>query len=148
MEVNEQHHELCSLIRQQKYPWRKLTIGVDGWDDVGKSGLSRYLAWDLDMPTIDTDMFIISDDKPPSYRYEDLGRLIESRHTLDRPVIVEGVFLLHTLAKLNVKCDFLVYVANEEQTSSDYLEKGLKEYDNNFDPKGSANYIFEWCVDR
>ena len=149
MEVNKQHHELCSLIRREiLYPWRRLTIGVDGRDGVGKSVLSRYLAWDLDLPTIETDMFIISDDQPPSYRYEDLGRLIESRHTLDRPVIVEGVFLLHMLAKLNVKCDFLIYVENEEQISSNYLEERLKEYDNDYDPKGAANYILEWCVDR
>ncbi len=148
MEVTEQHHELCSQIEKHIYPWRKLTIGVDGWDGVGKSGLARYLAWDLDLPTIDTDMFIISNDEPPSYRYGDLGRLIESRHILDRPVIIDGVFLLHTLAKLNVVCDFLVYVENEEQTSSDYLEKRLKQYDNDFDPKGSANYIFAWCMDR
>lgn len=148
MEITEQHRELYSLIEKHIYPWRKLTIGVDGRDNAGKSGLARYLAWELDLPAIDTDMFIISDDDPPSYQYADLGRLIESRHSLNRPVIVEGVFLLHTLDKLNVECDFLVYVENEEQTSSDFLLTRLKQYENKFGPKDSANYVFTWRIDR
>lgn len=148
MDVNEKHHELCALVKGLIYPWHKLTIGVDGKDAVGKSGLARYLAWEFDLPTIETDMFIISDDDPPSYRYADLGRLIESRHSLDRPVIVEGVFLLHTLDKLNVECDFLVYVENEEQTSSDFLLTRLEKYENDFGPKDSASYVFTWRTDR
>ncbi len=148
MEIIEQHHELCSLIKENIYPWCKFTIGVDGRDGVGKSGLARYLAWEFDLPTIETDMLIISEDDPPSYRYADLGRLIEARHKLDRPVIVEGVFLLHTLDELGVDCDFLVYVENEENTSSDFLEKRLKQYEHDFYPKEFADYVFTWYIDR
>ena len=53
------HEELLSELEKFVLPWRKLTIAVDGITGSGKSCLSRYLAWQLDMPAIDTDMFRI-----------------------------------------------------------------------------------------
>lgn len=148
MEVIESHQKLVKEIQQQLYPWRKFTIGVDGHDGAGKSGLARYLAWELDLPAIDTDLLIVRESNPPAYRYDDLARLVEARHSLNRPVLLEGVFLLNTLRKINVACDFLVYVENEEDNSSQALKEKLKQYDEEFNPKSKTNFVFAWLIDR
>ncbi|KAF0190697.1 MAG: hypothetical protein FD165_2485 [Gammaproteobacteria bacterium] len=148
MEVNESHSHLIKEVQAHLYPWRKRTIGIDGHDGVGKSGLARYIAWELDLPAIETDLLIVRNAKPPAYRYDDLARLIDARHALNRPVIVEGVFLLHTLCKINVACDFLIYVENEEDNSSLALGDSLEVYDKEFNTKGKANHVFTWRIDR
>lgn len=149
MEVSEEQEQLVKKLRMQLRPWRKLTIGVDGHDGVGKSVLARHLAWDLNLPAIETDMFIIRDVEPPAYRYDDLSRLITAWHALDRPVIMEGVFLLDTLKKIDVDCDFLIYVESDANHSSYYLSEKLRKYDETYKPTERASYRFN-CdfVDR
>src|SRR6266487_6868506 len=142
MEVNEKHERLVQEVKSQLYPWRKFTIGVDGHDGVGKSVLARYLAWELDLPAIETDLLIVRDATPPAYRYDDLTGLVGARHTLNRPVILEGVFLLDTLDKIKVDCDFLIYVEGEKDDSSHLLTTKLREYDQVFSPKTKANHVF------
>ena len=148
MEVIELHGQLIKKIREQLYPWRKFTIGVDGRDGAGKSGLARYLAWELDLPAIETDLLIVRDATPPAYRYDYLARLVEARHSLNRPVVLEGVFLLHTLKRIGVACDFLVYVESEEDNSSQTLREKLEQYDEEFNPRSKANFVFTWRIDR
>lgn len=144
MEVNEKHERLVQEVKSQLYPWRKFTIGVDGHDGVGKSVLARYLAWVLDLPAIETDLLIVKEAVPPVYRYDDLARLVNARHILNRPVIMEGVFLLDTLSKIKVECNFLIYVEGEEKDSSHLLTSKLREYDQEFSPKTKANHLFTW----
>ena len=67
---------------------------------------------------------------------------------MTRPVIVEGVFLLHTLRKLDVGCDFLVYVENKEQVSEEYLETRLSRYEQTYSPRESSKFVFAWDIDR
>ena len=117
-------------------------IAVDGITGSGKSGLSRYMAWQLDMPTIETDMLRLMDDEQPSYRLEELGNLIQARHELDRPVIVEGIFLLDTLNKLGIEPDYIVYVKKEETDSGYALRDSLPEYLEKYKPEEKSDYVF------
>jgi uridine kinase len=142
-QVSEEQMELAKNLRNDLSTWRKFTFGIDGPDGVGKSVLSRFLSWELNMPAIEMDLFINSENEPPSYRYEEFYNVINQRHSLNRPVIVEGIFLLDTLKKVNVECDVLIYVENKEFSGSDQLSGELTEYRNKYNPKNAAKYTFE-----
>ena len=142
MKLSGNHDKLISELKDKIYPWRKYLIAVDGITGSGKSGLSRYMAWQLDMPAIETDMLRVMDDEQPSYRLEELGNLIQARHELDRPAIVEGIFLLDTLKKLGIEPDYLVYVKNEEANPGYALRNSLPEYLETYKPEKKADYVF------
>ena len=149
MEVTEKQTTLVAKLRQHIYPQRKYTIGVDGLDGAGKSVLARYLAWELDMPTVETDLYIVRGTNPPSYRYRELGQLVAARHQSNRPLIIEGILLLQTLHNIDVKTDFLIYVESTTNHSSDRLRELLRRYNEEFIPKQRADthFITEY-VDR
>jgi dephospho-CoA kinase len=73
---------------------RPLLIGIDGSEGAGKTSLSNWLAWQLGMPAIHLDLFVIQSYTPApiARRVADLDRCIKARG--DRPLIVEGVLLL------------------------------------------------------
>lgn len=104
------------------------------------------MSWKLDLPSIETDLLIVKEATWPAYRYDDLVRLINARHSLNRPVIVEGIFLLHTLRKINVVCDFFIYVEKEDDNSGYSLKKKLSQYDEKYSPKAKANFVFAWLM--
>lgn len=121
----------------------KITIAIDGAaDHQGKSTLGRFLAWELAVPLIETDLLIISDQEPPSYRYEDLSRLVSARHRLGRPVLIEGIFMLHTLQKIGIPADILVYVTNPNFPGSSALRDPLTKYLKEFAPMERADFRF------
>ena len=142
-QVSEEQMDLAKKVQNDLSTWRKFTIGIDGPDGVGKSVLARFLSWELNMPAVEVDLFIIGENEPPSYRYKEFYNVINQRHSLNRPVIVEGIFLLDTLKKINVDCDVLIYVENSEFNGSEQLSKKLNEYRNEYKPKKIAKYKFE-----
>ncbi len=107
------HLELSNVIWDALSKWSPFTIAVDGVCGAGKSTLARYLAWKLGMSIVETDMFLI--DEPGSLDHRNLEMLnaIQSRLKSNRPVIVEGIFVLHTLASLKICPDFIVLVEQE-----------------------------------
>lgn len=145
-QVSEQQIKLAKNVQNDLKCWRKFTIGVDGPDGVGKSVLARFLSWELNMPAIETDLFVISDNELPSYRYEELHDVINQRHSLNRPVIVEGIFLLDTFKKIDLVYDVLIYVENKEFNGSNKLSERLIEYRNEYKPKNVAKYTFDYTV--
>ncbi len=140
--LSENHKDLVDKLKGEIYPWRKYLIAVDGITGSGKSGLARYLALELDMPAIETDMIRNMSETQPSYRVSELRHLIQSRHELDRPVIVEGIFLLDTLQKLGVEPDYLIFVENSEADAGYALRDSLPAYLTKYKPKDRANYVF------
>src|SRR5438105_15532317 len=110
LRITKQHRVLLAALRQVIFPWRKLTIAVDGVDDVGKSTLARFLSWQLGMPTIETDLLIKPQDEGFTYDFSSLTHLTRARHERNRPVIIEGLCILQTLAQLGINTDYLIYV--------------------------------------
>ena len=101
-DITEQHEQLLTEVNKALGTWRRYLIGIDGRDHAGKSPIGRYLALHMGMPTIETDLFVLDKNqrKEPEkveYRRKELKRVIDARFKLDRPVIVEGIFLLKTL---------------------------------------------------
>jgi len=143
MEIHQKHRDLLHFLQGIIYPWRKLTVGIDGADGVGKSPLARFLSWQLGMPTLETDMFLEKGKKYPLIRYDELSNLIDWRHSLNRPVIVEGIYLLDTLSRINIKTDVLIYVEDKNFDGSLTWQTELKQYREKHDPLGKADYIYK-----
>lgn len=142
MEIPPRNLELLGFLKPKILPWRKLTIGIDGVDGIGKSTLARFLAWQLEMPVLETDMFLEKEGYP-NLRYDELRSLIQSRHSHNRPVIVEGVRLLETLDKLEVLPDILIYVIRPGCEGSLTLCQEYEKYQGKYKPQEKADYTFE-----
>jgi hypothetical protein len=108
--------DLLTHLRSFCLPWRALTIAIDGRNGAGKTSVARYLAWQLGMPVLETDLWMLKM-SPVTHRTGELKRLIRSRHRRDRPVIVEGVMMLRTLELIGVQPDYFVFVTNVTQES-------------------------------
>ena len=143
MKISAAQEELRATLNAFVNPWRKLTIAVDGIPGVGKSTLGRYLAWQLEIPLVETDLFRIMEEEPPAYRYSELAEVIRSRHELDRPIIIEGVFALHILNALGIEPDYLAYVENTEADEGLRYKEALDRYLVEFSPKEKADYVLD-----
>jgi len=143
MEILQKHRELVNKLEKRILPWRKLTIGIDGVDGVGKSPLARFLSWQLSMPYVETDMFLKEGDTFPSLRYNELKNIIDFRHIRNRPIIIEGLYLLEILENLNISLDILIYVKNKDFDGSDQFRKSLEEYRKKYNLIDKSDYIYE-----
>ncbi|WP_194392036.1 hypothetical protein [Bradyrhizobium sp. CCBAU 51765] len=106
-----QYESLLAVLWSALGPDRKpLLIGIDGREGAGKTSLSNWLAWQLGMPVIHLDLFLKSSEAPGpiARRIAELDRCIKARG--DRPLIVEGAFLLDALNEVGRSPDFLIFV--------------------------------------
>ena len=86
-----------------------LLIAMDGADGVGKSSLASWLAWQLEMPAVQRDLYL-TNDEPIQWLKADLDRAISRRLGRGRPLIVDGVLVLDALDQIGREADFLVRV--------------------------------------
>ena len=77
-----------------------------------------------------------------NYREDDLRRLIEARLNKNRPVIVEGVFLLKILYNLKLEPNYLIWVENRSREGSHTLKSEFAKYDEDYKPRTRANFVF------
>lgn len=145
MVVSEQHQALLGEIKKTLGTWRRFTVAIDGVDGSGKSTLSRYLAWQLNMPTIETDLLLDWERGGFNYREDDLRSLIDARHRHNRPVIVEGVFILKILKSLNLTPDYLVYVEKDGHFGASTLQEEFASYESRHRKKTTTNFEFRWA---
>ncbi len=148
-DITEQHEHLLAEVNRALGQRRSFLIGIDGREHQGKSTIGRFLALNLKMPCIETDLFVLDngvrvDKGQVEYRYEELKRAIEARLKLDRPVIVEGIFLLRTLEGLCLNPDYLIYAVNEDHDGSETRREEFLAYENEYKPKTRANKEFYW----
>jgi uridine kinase len=103
--------KLLEALQKELGPNRKpLLIAIDGADGVGKSSLASWLRWQLGMPALHLDLYLIKDSNPLAWRAGELAHLISSRVDIGRPIIVEGIMILDALDQISRRPDFLVYV--------------------------------------
>lgn len=70
---------------------KPLLIGVDGIDGAGKSSFASWLSWQLELPAVNLDLYVVRGSSPIRWRSDDLRRVLEARQELQRPVICEGI---------------------------------------------------------
>ena len=143
----EQHRRLRDAIWARLNGWRRFLVVLDGFDGAGKTTLGRYLAWQLGMPLVETDMFLIRGAGVLTYRQEDLQRLIDSRLGNDRPAIMEGIRALHIVRTLGLKADYVIWVDQAERTPSQALQQSIADYVSEYKPVQSADFTFQWSLD-
>lgn len=132
--------ELLDAIKEALTPNRlPLLIAIDGADGVGKSSLASWLAWQLGMPTIHVDLYLICL-QPVEWLTADLQRAVDRRLDRKRPVIVEGVLVLDALDQIGRKADFVVYVKGVGGIG---LADQLVEYQELRSLPGSADFSLE-----
>jgi hypothetical protein len=117
--ASPEYEPLLTALHAALGPNRKpLLIGIDGREGAGKTSLSNWLAWQLGLPAIHIDLFLVQSETPApiTRRIPDFGRCIEARG--DRPLIVEGVFLLDALDEIARAPDFLIFVEERPAPST------------------------------
>ena len=144
MEITSAHTELLSKLQSYVVPWRKTTIAVDGLDGSGKSTLARFLAWQLGMPAIETDLCLIKESQGPTLDLRILRTLVESRYRCNRPVIVEGIFILRTLDELGIVPDFLIRVESPGRDGSFTWASQFEEYAEKYLRPSTPDFLFTW----
>jgi dephospho-CoA kinase len=138
----DQHRKLRGAIWSKLNGWRRFVIAIDGVDGAGKSTLARYLAWQLGMPVIESDLLLVRDTGRLEHHLDGLRDLVDARLSIDRPMLVEGVRVLRTLKLLGLDADFLVWVEQREHEGSRRLQAELTEYATEFKPAERADFVF------
>jgi hypothetical protein len=121
---------------------RPLLIGIDGLDGSGKTSLASWLGWQLEIPAVHLDLYIVRDSDPLRFRIDDLARALDARAALKRPVIVEGILLLQALNEIGRAPDFLIFVHKVSHQSS--LRSLTPGYLRAFSPRRKADKIVRW----
>ena len=116
--ISSQHKNLFESSLSALGSWGKFLFGVDGRDHQGKSTTARFLAWQIGMSLIETDLFRVEDATGRTIDSSTLKQIINRRLGLDRPVIVEGIYLLRHLKDIGLEPDFLIYVESKTNGSS------------------------------
>ena len=144
--------ELLKKLRKFCIPWRSLIIAIDGRNGAGKSSLGRYLSWQLGVPLIETDFWII-DGSHVEQKISEIQDLIRKRRDLRRPIIVEGIMMLQMLERAGLTSDFLVVVTNQAQKpdpdddTSDLpqcLSTEVEAYLKKYHPEDKADFHLVW----
>lgn len=146
--ITEQHEHLLEDARDEMQSWHNFLFAIDGRDGSGKSTLARFLAWQMGMPAIETDLFAVPGQQwPIIYRDDDLRRLIKVRLDNDLPVIVEGIFLLQVLKRIGFEPNYLVYAKNQSYEGSNIWQENFTNYDQEYTPREKAGFVFSWSED-
>ena len=142
--ISTKYEDVVAWLRPKVLPWRKFTIAIDGVDNAGKSSLARFLAWQLGMPAIETDLVLNFDCTVPKPDGAMLLQLINSRHSRNRPVIVEGVFVLRSLDELEITPDVLIRVCANGRDGSITWEQEFSDYESKFPRSNQPDYEVQW----
>lgn len=144
VQIDPNYEDVVSWLRPKVVPWRKFTIAIDGVDNAGKSSLARFLAWQLGMPAIETDLVANSDCTVPKTDGAILLQLIDSRHACNCPVIVEGVFILRSLDAIAITPDVLIRVCATGRDGSHTWEQEFSDYESKFPRSNQPDYEVLW----
>lgn len=145
----DQHRNLRDAIRASMGGWRRFVVTIDGVSGAGKSNLALYLGWQLDMPVVHTDMFFDLTQPGIRHRTDEMQRVVNSRLSLDRPVIIDGVMVLDSLERIQVVPDYSVWVrrTGHDGPADTKLGVATTDYQTRHSPSEKSDTIFEWSED-
>jgi uridine kinase len=120
-----------------------LLIGIDGVDGSGKSSLAAWLSWQLEMPAIHLDVYVVRDSDPLAWRLDDIARAVEGAQSeRRRPVILEGIMLLRVLKAIGHTP--VSMCLSTEKTTRRACEIVWNPYFRAYQPKERANFVLRW----
>ena len=118
-------------------------IAIDGRYGMAETILGRYLAWQFNISLVESDLFLIPDQRQLVYLNEALSHAITSRLQRPRPVIVDGVAVRRLLAELSFKPDYVIYVSSSDAPESNSLKNEMTSYEAAFDPRTTADLAID-----
>ena len=121
-----------------------MTIAIDGVDHSGKSTLARFLAWQLGMPAIETDLALVQSNGPPAHDIALVKRLVNMRHGMNRPVIVEGVFVLAVLEQSGIRPEIAIRAESRSHPRAGSWPEAFAEYSARHARSVSPDYLYAW----
>lgn len=142
--IPAEYAKVADWLLPQMLPWRRLTIAIDGVDGAGKSSLARFLAWQLAMPAIETDFFLREGEATPVHDTSALKSLVEQTHLADRPVIVEGLFVLRQLVAIGVDPEILLRVQCHGHDGSFTWQHEFANYLAQYPRASAPDYTLVW----
>jgi hypothetical protein len=96
-----------ALLTENRLP---RIFSIDGHPGAGKSTLSGWLSWQLSMPVVHLDMFLLGNHKIEWSN--ELVSVLRKRPDEKRPVIVEGCGVDDALRSANMVADLKVFVTD------------------------------------
>ena len=148
MEASNEYIEVAELIRQRLGKRRKFVVAVDGTDRSGKSTVARYLGWQLGMSVVETDLCNKPGVHPIETDPEMLGRAVEGRLKINRPVIVEGITVMQSLSEIGLEPHFLLKMRNTGFEGSGMFQEKLATYRKNFESKREPDFEIVWSSEQ
>ena len=145
-EITKKHYNLIEYLHPRIYypngTFREIIIGIDGSDGAGKTTLASFISWQFSIRLINLDLFLEPlEDEDEGYikhNLEQLGVLIN--YPQNRPVIIEGVFLLEVLEAFDIDPNVLIYISGAERVGE---LAGLKKYRSKYNPKKKAGFVWK-----
>jgi hypothetical protein len=138
-----QYKEVMTTLTPLLYDLPAKLIAIDGRSGVGKTTLGRYLAWQFNISLVESDLFLIPNQRKLVYVDEALAQVITSRLKKPRPVIVDGVAVRRLLSNLALKPDFVVYISSSDESESRTLKDEIASYEADFNPRTSADIAID-----
>lgn len=142
--ITPEYEGIATWLREQVPEKERFVIAVDGVEYVGKSSLSRFLSWQLGVSLVETDLLLLQSKGAPRHDSEAVGRLVEVRKGMNRPVIVEGVFTLECLHNISVNPDLLIRVSRRGATRTGSWPNDFASYRERFPRALAPDYSFVW----
>ena len=96
------------------------------------------------MPAVETDLALIPNGDAPTHDIGLLKRLVDARHRLNRPVIVEGLLIVKTLSAIGVAVDFLVRVEAAGRNGSVTFQPAFRDYLRLHSRASQPDYVLRW----
>lgn len=146
MKLFQEFEEIKQNILERMGKRRAFIVAIDGTDHSGKSSLSRYLAWQLEMSVIEADLCSKEGVSPIETDPVIFSRLLNARLKIDRPVIVEGITIIESLANISNKPDYLIQMNNTDFEGSRMFQEKIKEYKDKYSSKFTPDFTFNWSA--
>ena len=120
-------------------------IAIDGLDGAGKTTIANFLAWQLGIAAISTDLFFSCSPNPElKYRDDEIEGILARRKELERVTIIEGILILKLLKRIGFEAEYLIQIEKRDHSTDLLSKKQLDAYYIEFQAQRLPDYNFRW----
>ena len=116
MEIPSDYLDAYRKVEQAIKSRNFCIIAIGGTVASGKSRLSRFLAWKLQLSLLETDLFLSHENTKGIVNYKYINEILENKKRHKQHIIVEGFSILPILNKFEDSEIFLVHLKRIKAT--------------------------------